>query len=105
VETETMRRLQAYHWPGNIRELENVLTRAIALARGDVISPEELEFSLGADKPPPTAKVTPLKDAEKKHIKKALTATSWNITHTARMLKISPTTLRKKISDFNLRKS
>jgi len=103
VETETMRHLQAYHWPGNIRELENVLTRAIALARGDVISPEELEFSLGTDKLPPTTKIAPLKDAEKKHIQKALTATGWNITHTARMLKISPTTLRKKISDFNLR--
>jgi two-component system response regulator AtoC len=104
VETETMRRLQSYHWPGNIRELENVLTRAIALARGDVISPEELEFSLGEDKSSTTSKVTPLKDAEKKHIRKALMATGWNITHTAKMLRISPTTLRKKISDFNLRK-
>ena len=104
VETEAMRRLQSYQWPGNIRELENVLTRAIALARSDVISPDELEFSLGGDKTHPSAEIIPLKDVEEEHIKRALIATGWNITHTAQKLCISPTTLRKKIADYNLRK-
>ncbi len=105
VETEAMRRLQVYKWPGNIRELDNVLTRAIALARADVISADELEFSRGADPTPAPTEVVPLKDAEKEHIKHALTANDWNITHTAKKLRISPTTLRKKITDFSLKKS
>jgi two-component system response regulator AtoC len=50
------------------------------------------------------AKVLPLREAERRHIRSALAATRWNITQAARLLEISPTTLRKKIADYKLRK-
>ncbi len=106
IEEEAMRRLQSYDWPGNIRELENVLTRAVALARDTVLSVDDLEFSLGTgrDKAPSATEIVPLERAEKEHVEKALIATGWNITRTARILQISPTTLRKKIADYDLHK-
>jgi len=106
IEDKAMRRLESYDWPGNVRELENVLTRAVALSLNpELLSDEDVEFSLSGvakDIPDPTA-IKPLYMAEKEHIEKALIATGWNITHTASSLEISPTTLRKKISDFGLK--
>jgi two-component system response regulator AtoC len=107
ITDEAMRRLQAYDWPGNVRELENVLTRAAALSQGHTITAEQL-FIPGAggegscpSEPPPQG-IEPLHAAEKRHVLKALQAFDWNITHTARALEISPTTLRKKIADYKL---
>lgn len=105
IEERAMRRLESYDWPGNVRELENVLTRAVALARGSVISAEDLEFSLESPKEKASApsELVPLEQVEKEHIRKTLFATGWNITRSARILQISPTTLRKKIADFQFK--
>jgi two-component system response regulator AtoC len=104
IEEEAMVRLLEYDWPGNVRELENVLTRAIALARGHVLTSDDLLLSLGGDreKPPAAAEILPLEKVEREYIEKALSVTGWNISRTARMLNISPTTLRKKIKDYKL---
>jgi DNA-binding NtrC family response regulator len=101
-----MRSLEMYDWPGNVRELENVLTRALTLARGDILTREDLAASFGSMKSGARGpdQIEALKEAEKKHIEKALAATDWNITQTAKVLQISPTTLRKKIGDFGLKK-
>jgi two-component system response regulator AtoC len=106
VEEGALRRLEQYDWPGNVREMENVLTRALTLAHGDVLTPEDLEPAFGGTpgKPPAASGIVPLAEAEKQHIEKALAATGWNLTRTAKQLRISPTTLRKKISDFKLKK-
>jgi len=104
IETQAMQRLEAYDWPGNVRELENVLTRAIALARGTTLAVDDLEFSIGprgAEAPAPSA-IVPLQQVEKEHVRRALISTGWNITQTAKLLEISPTTLRKKIADYDL---
>ena len=105
VEEAALRRLQAYAWPGNVRELENVLTRAALLARGAVVTEESVAASMGSAQPDTGAKpseVKPLWQAEKEHIEMALFSTGWNITQTAVLLDISPTTLRKKIHDYSL---
>ena len=118
VDENAMRMLIDYDWPGNVRELENVLTRAMALARTPVLAAEDLSFSLEAGPPSVTAVANPpagaaaapsadedlsLHGAEKKHISKVLEKAGWNITRAAQLLDISPTTLRKKISDYSLR--
>jgi len=103
VDEAAMRRLQAYEWPGNVRELENVLTRAALLTRGESISAEQIDASLGTspgNRHPAPESLKTLRDAERDHVEMALYATGWNITQTAAMLDISPTTLRKKIHDY-----
>jgi len=118
--------LQGYDWPGNVRELENVLTRAILLSRGGDLSESDVSFALGAgargNSPggadPQQAgasesSVTPqlaaddsiltLREAEKRYIHSILKSQDWNITRTAGLLEISPTTLRKKINDYGLK--
>ncbi len=103
VSDEAMRRLAAYDWPGNVRELENVLTRAIAIAPGDALTEEELAVPLAdPDRPSTDEGVVPLRETERRAVRRALDANEWNVTRTAKQLEISPTTLRKKIADYGL---
>ena len=105
IDEDAMRSLESYDWPGNVRELENVLTRAAALAKSPLLTVDPLQLSPPpVNQPQPTSQPQTLREAEKQHILKALLAHGWNITHTARLLDISPTTLRKKISDYRLKK-
>jgi two-component system response regulator AtoC len=98
----------AHHpWRGNVRELENVITRAIALSESAQLLPEHIEFpgSAAASTEPDDALPTTLAEAERLHIRRILNSNHWNITHSAQVLDISPTTLRKKIKDYDLKKS
>jgi two-component system response regulator AtoC len=97
--------LAAQEWQGNVRELENVLTRTLALSASSTLTAEDLRAHLPrpegrAPHPPPSLT---LADAERAHIARVLALQGWNITQTARALDISPTTLRKKIEDYGLR--
>ena len=106
VEQAAMDTLMAYDWPGNVRQLENILTRAIAIAKGSILEVMDLEAIM-----PQRHQLEPdddgerLADMEKTHITKILTTQKWNITRTARTLNISPTTLRKKINDYGIRET
>lgn len=106
LSAEALVKLQNRSWPGNVRELENVLTRAAAVLRTEVISPEDLQFDTqqtDEDEERDGPQLT-LREAERRHIVRALERLDWNITHTAEALGISPTTLRKKIADYDLRR-
>lgn len=97
--------LAAQEWEGNVRELENVLTRTLALSASSTLTAEDLRAHLprpGHRTPEPPPSLT-LADAERAHITRVLALQDWNITQTARALDISPTTLRKKIEDYGLR--
>ncbi len=104
IETAALEVLAAYEWPGNVRELENVLTRAALLSRGPVLSQEAVERAMGRPEPASSAPepATTLRQAERACVEAALLATGWNITHAAKRLDISPTTLRKKIRAYDL---
>jgi transcriptional regulator of acetoin/glycerol metabolism len=81
-----------------------VLTRAVALAKTSILSREDLAYRpLTASETESTTQSLSLVDAQKHHIQRILTMNRWNITHSARVLQISPTTLRKKIADFQLK--
>ncbi|MBU4262693.1 MAG: sigma-54 dependent transcriptional regulator [Proteobacteria bacterium] len=106
VSEAAMKKMINYNWPGNVRELENVLTRAAALSRDNRVLAEDIVWQetktpAAADQ---QAESFTLAEAEKSHITSALLENDWNITHTALKLAISPTTLRKKINDFDIRK-
>lgn len=103
VDRDAMEWLMGYDWPGNIRELENVLMNACALAKGRTLGADDLRIlpSPRSEQEEEAVPVT-LAHAEKVQIKKSLEENDWNITRTARILEISPTTLRKKIADYGL---
>ena len=105
---EAVSRLQAYPWPGNIRELESTMSRAALSAPGRVIRENDVEFlhaDVGAttataqDGPP---RLPTLRDAERAHIVRVLDSVSWNKKEAARVLEISRGTLYRKISEYNL---
>ena len=104
IREESLKKLEAHAWPGNVRELENVLTRSVALARDEVI--QDIDVSAATTQPAPATNARPIRklwEVEKDHVLAALIHTGWNITRTAELLEISPTTLRKKIVDYRLR--
>jgi DNA-binding NtrC family response regulator len=101
VPPEVMKILMNLPWEGNVRELENALTRAVILAKGDVILDENLALEIGEKKLYPKQLVT-LKDVEKDYIQHVLKATNGNKTRTSQILQITRPTLDKKIKEYKL---
>ena len=118
-EDAAMSQLLRYDWPGNIRELENVVERCMIFAEDGEVSVRHLPAELGeADRgtglgTPPAAVPgkTGLKEAvreatlkvEREFIGRALDQTGGNVTHTARLLKISRKSLQNKMKELGLR--
>jgi two-component system response regulator AtoC len=114
---EAMDVLCRYAWPGNVRELENTLTRAVVLAKGDVIDASLLPLdaedatggpgeSPGSEPPEPPGpgdgEIVSLREVEKVHIARALRHTGWNKRRTCGLLQITRPTLDRKIKEFGL---
>jgi DNA-binding NtrC family response regulator len=125
VDPEAQRRLLAYEWPGNIRELQNVLERAMLLAEQDVIGPEHLtpmvRGAAGAATDSPLAlpageardagapaevgtddRLQSLEEIDRRHVLQVLTALRGNRDETSRVLGISRRTLSRMIQRWNL---
>ena len=123
VEPDAMDVLVSYAWPGNIRELENVVERAVLFCDGSRLAFADLppELRGGASSttplPQPGANLTalPSEGGLKEHVKvamsrlerelvgRALTQTNGNVTHAARLLKISRKGLQLKMKELGLR--
>jgi two-component system, NtrC family, response regulator AtoC len=102
---DALERLARYHWPGNIRELRNVIERLQILHEGSEISVEELPAELvGREEvtEAPDAPLVSLEEVERRHIGRVLAACQWNKARAARVLDVDIKTLNKKIRDFNL---
>ncbi|HEX2206926.1 MAG TPA: helix-turn-helix domain-containing protein, partial [Longimicrobium sp.] len=105
IDDDTMELLRAYPWPGNIRQLRNVIERSLLVADGAVLLPEHLppEVRLGGTSPTePRAgsaedRFLPLRELEQRHIRRALALTGGNLCQTAEMLGIHRNTLRQKL--------
>jgi len=101
---ESLDLLLAYHWPGNIRELESTVSRAALSAPGRSIRATDIEF-LHATAPlasPTGDRMPSLAEAERAHIVRVLEATQWNKKEAARLLDISRGTLYRKIVEYTL---
>ena len=102
---EAISRLQAYPWPGNIRELESTVSRAALSAPGRVIRESDVEFlhaGVAMTAPEGPARMPSLRDAERAHVIRVLEAVSWNKKEAARVLEISRGTLYRKIVEYSL---
>lgn len=96
IDPEAQELLQRYDWPGNIRELENVIQRAVIMCDrtiGIKDLPETLKYKIDF----PEDSLLSLKEMEKKYIQKVLAATDNNQTKAAEILNIDRKTLRGKI--------
>jgi len=108
IADEAMEYLERYSWPGNIRELENVIERAALLSKNKFIGLEDLPGSIirGQSRQQKSHRPVSLKEAlaepEKNIIRQALEANHWNRQATAEALKINRTTLFKKMKRYGL---
>lgn len=98
IDHAALRRLEEYEFPGNVRELENMIERAIVVGNGKEIRQKDLplERDIVSDSN------DSLNDLEKKYILKTLNKYDWNISRTARVLKIDRVTLYNKIKRHQL---
>jgi PAS domain S-box-containing protein len=105
INPEAMQRLLAYQYPGNVRELHNILEHAFVLCKGSELTVETLPVGLGSGSAPgsDTRNVSsPLRDVEIQTILDVLDQHHGNKTLTARALGIDRTTLWRKIKQYHL---
>jgi len=96
--------LQSYGWPGNIRELENVIERAVILTSGPVVSAEELPVWKRPvrSEAKQDDRLVPLEAVEREHILHVLKKSGYNKSRTAKILGIARRTLDRKIEEYDL---
>jgi DNA-binding NtrC family response regulator len=99
---EALEMFTKYDWPGNIRELRNVVERAMVGAKGDQIQVDDLSFPFPSPSKSPAG--DSLEEVEKDQIKKILNQTKGNIAQAADILKISRLTLYNKIEKYHLKR-
>lgn len=102
ISEEAAAQLVAYSWPGNIRELQNVIERAVVLSGDDVIRTEDLPGIVEVEISQSPLKLISLGEIEKEHIAAILKAENWNMQKSSDILGIHRNTLRQKIKDYDL---
>lgn len=109
--TETKRMMQDYSWPGNVRQLESAIERAILLCEGDRITPEDMPLEVrqearpaseGAFKLPPQG--IAFEEVERDLITQAMQQTDYNITKAAKLLGLTFRTLQYRLEKFGIKK-
>jgi DNA-binding NtrC family response regulator len=104
VSPEAMALMMGYHWPGNVRQLENVIERAIALGVKDVIRVDDLpnEITRQSSNWKPADVNFNLKAIEEKTIRNALRKAAGNKAEAAKLLGINTTTVYRKMVKYNI---
>jgi DNA-binding NtrC family response regulator len=110
IAPEALEFLKSYSWPGNVRQLENVLERTVILSHGDIIDvgdlPDEVKNSANVKHITSKISVGPdLEMMEKAYIFYTLSQTGWNKSQTAKILGIDLSTLYRKIDRYDLPKN
>ncbi len=101
IEPAALKRLEEFPFPGNIRELENMIERAIVIGNGKKITLKDLPI----DRPEANPSFESLNDLEKHHILQILNKYNWNISASAKALKVDRVTLYNKIKKYQLKQS
>lgn len=99
IDPAALKRLESYSFPGNVRELENMIERAIVIGNDREIKLRDLPFEKEAS----VSSVENLEEFEKQHIKNILSKYDWNISRTAKALNVDRVTLYNKIKKYDLK--
>jgi len=99
IDSAALTRLEEFNFPGNVRELENMIERAIVVGNGKKISLKDLPL----EKTLMTNSIESLDDLEKSHILQILNKYNWNISRAAKALQVDRVTLYNKISKYSLK--
>jgi formate hydrogenlyase transcriptional activator len=107
IPTEAMTALSGYHWPGNIRELENFIERAVILSRGSSLAAPltELRQRRGASTESNGKPLSTLEEAEREHIRQALQQANWLVggpSGAAARLGMKRTTLQSRMAKLGI---
>ncbi|MBM3301648.1 MAG: sigma-54-dependent Fis family transcriptional regulator, partial [Deltaproteobacteria bacterium] len=104
ISDQAMQILVEHDWPGNIRELQNVVERAVVTSKKRIITPEAFAYlypdvvCVAGD-----SESKSLKHVEMAHIRRVLDEEDWNISRAAKVLDLDRTTLHKKIKKYGLK--
>jgi two-component system, NtrC family, nitrogen regulation response regulator NtrX len=96
--------LESYHWPGNARELRNVIERMAILTQGERLTRESIPVEIRVQRDPgPKSTIQEAREsAEREHILRALEQSNWNVSGAARALGMERTNLHKRIRALGL---
>lgn len=107
ISESTIEKLKKYSWPGNIRELENVIERAVILSSGDELVISESLVSSSGHPDFKDSRSPRLEDVERDHIVSVLNQTNWQIHGeggAAKILDMNPSTLRTRMAKLGIKK-
>ena len=99
IDKAALKRLEQYEFPGNVRELENMIERAIVVGNEKEIRLKDLPFDKGMS----SSSYKSLEDLEKQYILQVLTKYDWNISRSAKVIKVDRATLYNKIKKYDLK--
>jgi transcriptional regulator with GAF, ATPase, and Fis domain len=105
IPEKVMTSLETYDWPGNIRELENIIERALILSRNGSL--DYGEWIPAMTKAPRPGSLRKLEDVEKNHILEALKKTGWKVSGekgAAKLLGLNATTLEARMKKWGIRR-
>jgi len=102
IDSNAIKKLASYHWPGNIRELQHTIEKAVILCDSNVLTPDLFMFSMGEELDEPGDEVLNLDQVEKMAISRALKKCNGNVSNTALELGITRKTLYSKIHKYGL---
>jgi transcriptional regulator with GAF, ATPase, and Fis domain len=105
ISDRMMQHMISYDWPGNIREMENVLSRALVLTRSSVLEMPVHDASLTGT--PAARPMVSLAESERQHIESVLAAANWVVEGpqgAAQILKLHPSTLRSRMKKLGIRR-
>jgi len=115
VSSETMRLLVDYSWPGNIRELQNVIERGVVLSKGpilklgtDLLPLEDSDIRVESESTAGTKNNDSLEEVQRQHILRVLARTEWAISGprgAGAILDLHPNTLRSLMNRLEIRRA
>jgi len=107
ISDDFLQKLENYSWPGNIRELKNIIERSVILSNGDTLTSDVLPYEMQhqAEKSTKSMSAFSMQSVEKLHIQKVLNYTKGNKAETARLLEIGIATLYRKLEEYGIENS